>query len=117
MDLSEFISESLTEIISGIKTAQEKPDGQLVGAEMFGAPDKGLLLHGGTAGLFTVVDFDVSVVAETKAGGKAGIRVWGIGAEGAGERTSQQTSKVKFSVQLKIPKGEPAPRRVPRSSD
>jgi hypothetical protein len=32
-------------------------------------PDKGLLVAGGTSGHFTVVDFDVSVVAENKAGG------------------------------------------------
>jgi hypothetical protein len=45
----------------------------LIVAEMHAATDKGLLVHSGTSGLFTVVDVDVSVVAEDKAGGKGGL--------------------------------------------
>jgi hypothetical protein len=52
--------------------------------------------------------FDVSVAAETTTGGKAGIRVMSIGVEGGGERKSQETSRIKFSIPLRIPAGDPA---------
>jgi hypothetical protein len=72
-------------------------------------PDKGLLVAGGTSGHFTVVDFDVSVVAENKAGGKGGLKVWGVGIEGEAGHSSQHTSRVRFSVHLQIPQGAKAP--------
>jgi hypothetical protein len=109
MDLAEFVEESLTEILAGIRAAQKKDGGGAVGAQMHAATDKGLLVHGGTSGLFTVVDFDVSVVAETKAGGKAGLKVWGAGVEAGAGHSSQQTSRLKFSVQMRIPQGDKAP--------
>jgi hypothetical protein len=110
MNLAEFVEESLTEILKGIRSAQQKEGGGAIGAEMHGIPKEGLLVHGATSGIFTVVDFDVSVVAETSAGGKGGLRVWSVGLEGEGKRSDQQTSRVRFSVQLKIPRGEAAPR-------
>ena len=70
----------------------------------------GNVIHGGTSGYFTIVDFDVSVAAETTAGGKAGIRVMSIGAEGGGERKSQESSRVKFAVHVRIPDGDRAPK-------
>jgi hypothetical protein len=70
-----------------------------------------LLVAGGTSGQFTVVDFDVSVVAEHKAGGKGGLKVWGVGLlEREAGRSSQHTSRVKFSVHLRIPQGGKAPK-------
>jgi hypothetical protein len=111
MNLAEFIEESLTEILAGVRGAQKQEGGMAIGAEMFGAP-KGdsLLVLGGTSGTFTIVEFDVSVVAETSAGGKGGLRVWSVGVEGEGKRSDQQTSRVRFAVQLKIPQGEKAAR-------
>jgi Trypsin-co-occurring domain 2 len=110
MNLAEFVEESLTEILEGIRAAQKKDGGNAVGAEMFAATDKGLLVHGGASGNFTIVDFDVSVVAENKVGGKGGLKVWGVGLEGEAGRSSQHTSRVKFSVQLRIPEGAKAPK-------
>lgn len=110
MNLSEFVDETLTEILSGIRLAQKKEGGQEIAAEMYSADGKSMgIVSGGTSGHFTIVQFDVSVLAETKAGGKAGLKVWSIGAEGGGEHTSQHTSRVKFSVHLKLPVGLKAP--------
>jgi hypothetical protein len=58
----------------------------------------------------TVVDFDVSVVAETKAGGKGGLKVFSMGIEGGGERSSHEASRVRFSVHVRIPQGAKAAR-------
>ena len=81
MNLAEFIEESLSEILTGIRAAQEKDGGGNVGAQMYSATEKGLLVASG-AGQFTVVDFDVSVVAENTVDGKGGLKVWGAGIEG-----------------------------------
>jgi Trypsin-co-occurring domain 2 len=68
-----------------------------------------MLVAGGTYGNFTVVDFDVSVVADTRAGGKGGLKVWGVGIEGEAGHSSQQMSRVKFSVHVRILEGAKAP--------
>jgi hypothetical protein len=76
MNLLEFVEQSLTEILAGVRAAQKKEGGAAIGAEMSGQPPKeSLLVNAGVTGTFTVVDFDVSVVAETSAGGKGGLRV------------------------------------------
>jgi hypothetical protein len=111
MNLAEFVEQSLTEILTGIRAAQKVDGGGAIGAEMFGSPGSGsLLIPAGTSGIFTVVEFDVSVVAETEAGGKGGLRVWSVGVEAQGKRSDQQTSRVKFAVQVKIPQGDKAQR-------
>lgn len=106
MNLAEFVEESLSEILVGIKAAQSKEGGGAVGAELAGAPPPGSQLFSSGYGSFTIVDFDVSVVAETQTAGKAGIRVWSIGAEGGGQHSSQQSSRIRFSVHLRIPDGD-----------
>jgi hypothetical protein len=78
MNLAEFVEESLTEILTDIRAAQNKEGGGAVGAEMYGVTEKGLLVSGGAYGQFTVVNFGVSVVAENKVGGKGGLKVWGV---------------------------------------
>jgi hypothetical protein len=108
MNLAEFVEETLSEILSGIRAAQKREGGGAVGAQMHGGKTDSNLINGGSSGTFTAVDFDVSVEAETTAGGKAGIRVMSIGIEGGGERKHQETSRVKFSVQLRIPDGDKA---------
>jgi hypothetical protein len=61
------------------------------------------VFSGGTSGHFTAVQFDVSVIAEMKAGGKGGLRVWSVGVEGSGEHTFQHSSRVKSAVHVKLP--------------
>ena len=108
MNLSEFVEETLSELLAGIRNAQKKDGGGDVAAEMFEDASKlGVVGSGGE--IFTVVQFDVSVSAETKGGGKAGLRVWSIRAEGSGEHTAQHTNRVKFSVPLRLPLGDKSP--------
>jgi Trypsin-co-occurring domain 2 len=114
VNLAEFVEETLSEILTGIRAAQGREGGEAVGAGFTTGLTSGSniagtnLFHSHAAGVFTVVDFDVSVAAETTATGKGGIRVMSIGAEGGAERKSQEASRVKFAVQLKLPEGTPA---------
>jgi len=106
MDLSKFVEDCLSEILAGIEAAQKKASGQNIAAAMAGSETKGHLINCGTYGTFTAVDFDVSVVAEDKAGGKAGVRVWSVGAEAGASRASQHTSRVQFTVPVRLPDGD-----------
>ncbi len=110
MELSEFVEETLAQILKGVRAAQTREDGPNIAAEgMLGKVTDHLFVTGDDAA-FTVVDFDVSVVAETKGGGKGGIKVWGIEAGGGLDRAVQNTSKVRFAVHLMLPTGAKLPR-------
>ena len=58
MNLAEFIDEALSEILTGIQTAQKREGGGAVGAEFFASagPVTSNLFSGGKAGAFTAVD-------------------------------------------------------------
>src|SRR5262245_58714423 len=105
MDLSEFVDDCLTEILVGIKKAQAKEGGNNAVAALGNHDPRGMLMPA-EHGIFTAVDFDVSVVAETKANGKAGIKVWSVGAEAGASHGSQHTSRVKFTIPLRLPEGD-----------
>jgi hypothetical protein len=110
VNLAEFIDETLSEILTGIRTAQKRKGGEAVGARFTLATVSGSAVGGAThlfssydSGTFTVVEFDVSVAAETTKGGKGGIRVMSVGAEAGAERKSHESSRVKFAVPVRIP--------------
>lgn len=84
---------------------------------MYAAPSGGFLVNAGTSGLFTVVEFDVSVMAETEKGGKGGLQVWSVGLQAEGKKSDQQTSRVRFAVQVKIPQGDKAPKSLVEPSE
>jgi hypothetical protein len=109
LNLAEFVEETLTEILSGIRAAQKKEGGEAVGAqEIATGSTPTLIFPGSLHDKFTVVEFDVSVVAETSGGGKGELKVWSVGSvEGGGKRSNQETSRVWFAVHVKIPPGEP----------
>jgi hypothetical protein len=62
MNIKEFVDESLTQILEGITKAQSRNKGMHVAAEAYISPT-GNLINGGSSGLFTIVDFDISVAA------------------------------------------------------
>ena len=112
MNLAEFVEETLSEILAGIRAAQKKEGGGAIGAAgvVTGSPNQPhptLLLPGFDGVVFTAVEFDVSVLAETSGGGKGALKVWSVGSiEGGGKRSDQQTSRVRFAVHVKIPAGD-----------
>lgn len=86
MDLKDFVSTTIADVLNGVKESKE-----LSGKTVQLIP-----------GVNNGIQFDVAVtVSEEKtSGGKAGVKVVGIGGEGAHERTvSKETvSRIKFTV-------------------
>jgi len=100
MEVKDFVSETLKQIINGVadtqKYAKEK---NAVVAPYHSCQEK--------------VDFDiaVTVVEGKETGGKAGISVWSIGAGVSGKSESSNTtvSRIKFSIACDLPPGNKAP--------
>jgi hypothetical protein len=100
MDIKEFVSETLSQIIDGVVDAQgrSQPRSAVV-APFYGCRQN--------------VRFDVAVtVAEGKeVTGKAGISVWSIGAGGSAksETSSSTVSRIQFEIPIELPKGSECP--------
>jgi len=86
---------------AGSKQAQSRKGGDAINAESAGA--QGGNLYSSTHGVFTRIDFDVAVSAETTRGGKDSVRVFGVGTEGGGERTTAYANRITFSVPIRLP--------------
>lgn len=103
MDLKTFVSQSLVQILDGIRDAQKHPGGENVAADGY-IGSEGNLMSGGTSGFFTRVDFDVLVVAETK-DGKQSVRVGDTEIASGDTNSGRNASRVKFTVHVRLPKG------------
>lgn len=112
MDLKTFVSESLTQILDGIRDAQARPGGDDVAADGY-ISSQGHIMAGGTSGFFTSVEFDVSIAAESKDGGNV-VKVADASFQDGAERKNANLSRVRFSVHLRIPKG--GDNRAPRQN-
>ncbi len=100
MDIKEFVSQTLKQIIDGVVDAQDQTrKTNAVVVPYCDSKQK--------------VDFDVAVtVVEGKeTGGKAGISVWSIGAgvTGKTESSSSTVSRIKFEIPIDLPQGEETP--------
>jgi hypothetical protein len=103
MELKTFITETLQQICAGIKEAQSADGGGAINVESAGT--HGGNLFSSTYGIFTRVDFDVAISAETGGGGKGSIKVFGVGAEGGAERKTAYANRITFSVPIRLPDG------------
>jgi len=110
MELQDFVAESLKQIISGVKTAQEYGSG--VGAKVnplinpfsdYGP--KVLATEDGE--LAQEIKFDVAVTTTKGTSTKGGIGVFvgsvGLGSQGKSDAESSSISRIKFSVPLVLP--------------
>jgi hypothetical protein len=99
MDLKEFISQTISDIVSGIEESSRKleKDGRRV--RLF-SPGKTDVRH---------VEFDVAVTASNgesgDIGAEGGIKVWGIAQAGSKAGYKQEThdstvSRIKFGVRI-----------------
>jgi len=100
MDVKEFISETLKQIMDGVVDAQEHTKGKNAIIAPYYDYRK-------------TVSFDVAVtVVEGKeTTGKAGISVWSIGAGVGGktESSSSTVSRIRFEIPVELPKGSQRP--------
>ncbi|MCO6389439.1 hypothetical protein GTW25_00140 [Aliihoeflea aestuarii] len=106
MELKDFVSQSIREIIAGIVEAQSADQGDLVNANSLSAASGGNLFNAGTHGVFTRIDFDVAVTAEVSGSAGAGLKVFGLGAEAAADRKHTGANRLTFSVPVRLPDGD-----------
>jgi len=116
MELKEFVSEALLQIISGIQDAQGKIGES--NAEI--SPkysnrqqamlDEHKILFSSKNNVIQYVGFDVAVTASEGTGTKAGVGVLAgvlnLGASGASNQESQTASRINFSVPVTLPTNE-----------
>ena len=109
MDVEEFISEALRQIIAGVQKAQAGDSGDNVNAATAGTsvPFGGNIIHTGASGIYTRVDFDIAVSGETNAKAGANLKVFGVGVEGGGDSKHGTANRISFSVPVRLPDGDP----------
>jgi hypothetical protein len=109
MDLKEFVSATLTQIVDGVIEAQKQVPGERINPRMSSLTEIDKLGLVGFAGV-QMIKFDVALStsegATTQA--KAGVFVAPIafGAQGQSIAASGTVSRVQFAVPLALPKGE-----------
>lgn len=114
MELSEFVKQSLTQIVSGVKASQEEISNQggYVNPAVFASfPGNASTTHFGSVGdgqNVLLVDFDVAVtVTDTIEGGVGGklsvASFFKVEAGGKGSTASEATSRIQFKVPLALP--------------
>lgn len=107
MELSLFISETLKEIIKGVKDAQPyaKENGACINPYVFGAakPKHVIDMGNGTASMVQPVLFDLCVETTKTKKGKAGIQV----VSGNMESASKAVNRVNFSIAVSLPRMKP----------
>jgi hypothetical protein len=111
MNLQDFISQALSQIIEGVAAAQEAADkrGATVNPQLTGTTDslasQGLLWSGDATA--QVVQFDVALTTTEGTGTKGGIGVFvgavTLGSSGQSKSESSSVSRVKFAVPITLP--------------
>ena len=111
MDLKEFISEALVQIISGVADAQEKiaSIGGKISPGLMGTHTT-LAAHGfipSGGGTAQVVQFDVALTVKEGSGTKGGIGIVAgivsLGSTGQSNSENSSVSRVKFGVPVVLP--------------
>lgn len=114
MDLENFVSQTLSQIISGVKSAQVEAakHGATVNPHLSANTTElgkqGFLWGNGAAA--QIVQFDVALTVLEGTGTKGGIGVFAgainLGSAGQSKNESSSVSRVKFSVPLTLPQNE-----------
>ena len=110
MELREFVSSALIQILGGVQDAQKaaaEHGGQVNPAFSGTLGSRGLVKGRGNF-LMQEVEFDVAVTVSEQSGEKVGggLRVvFGFGAKLEGQESSSQVSRIKFTVPLGLPEG------------
>lgn len=116
MELKEFITIALTQIVEGVHEAQEKAKacGAEINPTVMGGIDY-VAQHGGglqtrTGNYAQVVKFDIAVTATEGKGTKGGIGIvtgaLNLGSAGQSNSENTTSSRISFSVPLALPKAK-----------
>lgn len=110
MKLEEFISETLKEIIAGVKESQvyAQSEGAWVNPRLNPAGKEGIrYVVDGTGNNAEQIEFDVAVTSTEGSATEAGVGIFvaavGLGAKGKSDASSSSISRIKFSVYLGLP--------------
>jgi hypothetical protein len=111
MQLKDFISETISQLVEGLAIAQENVSafGGRVTPYVRNPVDKNGSLYGITQDKLPVifVDFDVSIDAREAAGTRGGIGVvtgmLNLGSAGESNENRQQTNKIRFRIPVALP--------------
>lgn len=111
MQLDDFISQALIQIIKGVENAQNevKDTGAIINpVGLFVTKDnRGKTIESSFKYSIQNIEFDIIVTAQEQDKSKAGLGVFfgevGIGVQGQVDDTNTQTNKIKFSVPLCLP--------------
>lgn len=115
MELKEFISQALANIVQGVLAAQQVlgANGKYINPELStqqGAHEKHGKLVSIQGQLVQTVEFDVAVTATEGTGTKGGIGVvagvFALGSQGQSSEEISAVSRIKFSVPITLPYGE-----------
>lgn len=110
MELKDFISETLSQLISGVVEAQSKvsSSGGVVVPHVR-TPSDEKALYGRTNDHLPVilVDFDISIMAQEGTGTKGGIGVvagiFALGSQDQSNENLQTSNKIKFKIPVALP--------------
>jgi hypothetical protein len=109
MNLDEFIKEVLTQVISGIRNAQQVEGGAFIVPSGDGGHDYATHPRVSSSARLksTIIDFDIALTAEdsSKVAGGGGLKVLGIGANVQGDKSSKDTtvSRIQFAIPVLLP--------------
>jgi hypothetical protein len=112
VDLKEFVSQTLCQIVEGVKSAQQsvQTSGGAVNPKLHSGHDnlaKSGFLFSTAHGSVQVVQFDVALTVSEGSGTKGGIGVFAgvlsLGSTGQSNAENTSVSHVKFSVPLALP--------------
>jgi hypothetical protein len=112
VELKDFVSAVLTQIIDGVKTAQRTGHAKEGEVNPLLSTQQGVLQNQGRlvsrwGQLVQVVKFDVAVTAEEGKGTKGGIGIFmggvGLGSQGESKASQASVSRIQFEVPLSLP--------------
>lgn len=113
MELDEFVSTTLRQIINGVQTAQDElsDSGATVNPTNIAIRTDQLGGRGHQRGnIVRNVDFNVAVAASQEESSEAGAGIFvgglGLGVRESGGEASQHMNRIKFTVPLLLPPGE-----------
>jgi hypothetical protein len=109
MDLKDFVSQTLTQIIQGVKAAQEaaKAHGAEINPSMSRSPAGAASKETMSGKYSRDVEFDVALTVTEGTGTKGGIGIvagpFALGSTGQSTTQNSSVTRVKFSVPLALP--------------
>ena len=113
MDLKEFVTETLVQIVQGVKDAQTKVSSNSSSSHIspqlstaIGVLERQGRLVAQNGGLVHLVDFDVALTVTEGTGSKGGVGIFvgaiGLGAQNESKASNSSISRIKFQVPITL---------------